>query len=111
MDGRAAITVHPYHEGGVAYIAGKLGRDGISQSLPEICAALGFELDADPRAGDVLRVVREQEDGAIFEFLFNRTRNTVTADRPAGDMLICSLATDSTDKVTLEPNGVLAFRR
>ena len=24
MDGRAAITVHPYHEGGVAYIAGKL---------------------------------------------------------------------------------------
>lgn len=91
MDGRAAITVHPYHEGGVAYIAGKLGRDGISQSLPEICAALGFELDADPRAGDVLRVVREQEDGAIFEFLFNRTRNTVTADRPAGDMLICSL--------------------
>ena len=87
------------------------GRDGISQSLPEICAALGFELDADPRAGDVLRVVREQEDGAIFEFLFNRTRNTVTADRPAGDMLICSLATDSTDKVTLEPNGVLAFRR
>ena len=103
--------MHPYHEGGVAYIAGKLGRDGISQSLPEICAALGFELDADPRAGDVLRVVREQEDGAIFEFLFNRTRNTVTADRPAGDMLICSLATDSTDKVTLEPNGVLAFRR
>lgn len=107
MDGLPALTAHRYGDGTAAYVAGKLGADGIARSLPCLFDALGLPLADDAAAGDVLRVVREHEDGAVFEFLFNRRDHDVAVPDIDGDVIIMSHAT----RTTLAPTGAIVVRR
>lgn len=107
MDGLPALTAHRYGDGTAAYVAGKLGADGIARSLPCLFDALGLPLADDDAAGDVLRVVREHEDGAVFEFLFNRRDHDVAVPDIDGDVIIMSHAT----RTTLAPTGAIVVRR
>lgn len=58
MDGRPAITVHPYGDGMTGYVGGRFGKDGIAASLPQLFAAMDLFPDAAAADGDVLRVTR-----------------------------------------------------
>lgn len=109
MNGRAAITVHPYEDGAAAYIAGKLGKDGIAKSLPKLCEALGVDCDDSPQSGDLLRVTRVSDD-ATFEFVFNRTSHVVNVHNPLGEVVVSSYADISADQITLEPNGAIVLK-
>ena len=105
MDDLPALTAHPYGDGTAAYVAGKLGSDGIARSLPKLFAALGIEIDDDASAGDILHVTRAQEDGTAFEFLFNRTGHDVPMPASDGDVIVSSNAADG----VLHPAGVVVI--
>lgn len=107
MNGLPAITAHPYGEGELVYVGGKLGHAGISQSLPTILDALGVD-HAQAGAGDVLRVERVQKDGTVFAFTFNRARDHSVTVPVHGEVAASSFATVNADSTaTLTPNGVL----
>lgn len=111
MNGRPAITVHPYGEGMTGYVGGRLGKDGIVASLPQLFDAMGMFPDAVAADGDVLRVTRAQTDGTAYEFVFNRRRETVTVDVPHGETAIAYRAQSGGGTAVLQPNGAIVIRR
>ena len=111
LDGAPAVTVNAYGDGKAAYVGAKLGRDGLAKTLP----ALFDALEAGVETGDsaVLRVERADDAGERrFEFLFNRTHETVTVD-VQGEPLVASLAQVADDgaHAAISPNGVLVVKR
>ncbi len=107
MNGLPAITVHPYGEGALAYVGGKLGKDGIATSLPEILDALGIAYTR-TGTGDLLRVVRTHSDGTTFEFTFNRSRDMTVDAELHGEPVAASYAETTGDgTASLKPNGVV----
>ena len=112
MDGRPAITVNEYGDGKAVYVAGLLGRWGLSQSLPELLGELGIDTPAEDDCGDVLRVERADEsDENHFVFLFNRTRENAVVD-VEGEPVVSSLVhlTMSEHSAVIKPNGVLVVK-
>lgn len=110
MDGLPALTVHPYGDGRAAYVAGRLGADGIAASLPTILEALGTPWGV--ADGSLLRVTRRGEDGAAFEFLFNRSAAPLRDVDIDGDVLVTSRArTDGAGHADLDVHGALVLRR
>ncbi len=107
MDALPAIVSNRYGNGSTVYVGCRLGREGLSASLPAMCSALGFDLpDVD---GDVLRVERSG-GGNTFTFLFNRTLKPVTVD-VNGEVLVSSNTTMTNGTATLDVNGVLVEKR
>ncbi|BDR53871.1 beta-galactosidase [Bombiscardovia nodaiensis] len=111
LDGLPAITVNEFGQGKAAYVAGKLGRKGLAQSLPELLKAMGLEGIAGQADGDILQVERaDQTSGRRFIFLFNRTDHE-TATPATGEPMVASLARLEDGKAYLEPNGVLVLKQ
>lgn len=115
MNGVPALTVHPFGNGKVAYIGCRLGREGLAQSLPAVCEALGFALpessdpDAANFADDRLLIVRRvSEDGHEFTFVFNRVLEEVTMPID-GQVIVSNLCTVEDRQVTLAPNGFVVI--
>lgn len=115
MEGIPAVTVHHFGEGTAAYVGCRLGRDGLSATLPKLCEKMGIEYDRDADSGDVLVVVRQGEsdessgdDASRFMFVFNRSSHETTVS-VEGDVQVCSHARISNDgrNGILEPNGVI----
>lgn len=111
MDGRPAITVHPYGDGMTGYVGGRFGKDGIAASLPQLFAAMDVFPDAAAADGDVLRVTRAQADGRAYEFVFNRRRESVTVDVPRGEAAVMYRAESNGATAVLRPNGAIVIRR
>ena len=112
MDGRPAITINEYGDGKAVYVAGLLGRWGLSKSLPEVLGELGVDTSSEEDCGDVLRVERADEsDENHFVFLFNRTREDAVVD-VEGEPVVSSLVhlTMSEHSAVIKPNGVLVVK-
>lgn len=112
MDGRPAITINEYGDGKAVYVAGLLGRWGLSKSLPELLGELDIDARAEEDCGDVLRVERADEsDENHFVFLFNRTRENAVVD-VEGEPVVSSLVhlTMSEHSAVIKPNGVLVVK-
>ncbi|OZG62155.1 beta-galactosidase [Bifidobacterium lemurum] len=111
FDGAPAITVNTYGDGKAAYVGARLGREGLSASLPQLLDEMGIAAGG-PGSGKVLRVERVDETGGRrFVFLFNRTHETVEVD-VEGEPLVASLArVDESGTAEISPNGVLVLKR
>ncbi|RBP99686.1 beta-galactosidase [Bifidobacterium xylocopae] len=112
LDGVPAITVNTFGRGRAVYVGCKLGREGLSRSLPAMMQAMGLENGQQVGDGDLLRVERVSEDhGRRFLFLFNRRARPVHV-QVEGCPLVASLARLGGDgQAVVEPNGVLVLRR
>jgi beta-galactosidase len=90
MDGVPAIVLHPYGKGRSLYVGCRLGDTDIAESLKPLLGDLGLAglVRSTPQ---ILRVVRVSPDGTKFVFLFNRTREAVSA-RVEGEVLVASQA-------------------
>ena len=112
LDGVPAITVNQYGDGKAAYVGARLGRTGLSASLPQLLDELGIETRLEPDRGDVLRVERADEhDENHFVFIFNRGRERAVVD-VEGDPIVASLThvSDSEHSAVIQPNGVLVVK-
>lgn len=110
MDDIPAITVHPYGDGMAAYVGCRLGREGLSRSLPEVLKGMGVDVPGGAGCGDLMVTVREGADGDRFVFAFNRTERPVRFE-PDGDVLVESRTVDGEGGRMLEPNGFMVVRR
>lgn len=111
MDGLPAITVNSFGEGKAAYVACKLGREGLAQSLPELFKTMGIAVECAIDQADILRVEREQQDdGSRFVFLFNRSNHEVGLD-VEGEPVVASLAGVEDGHARLDINGVLVLKQ
>ena len=111
FDGAPAVTVNTYGDGKAAYVGARLGRDGLSKTLPALLNEMDVESPVADEAGKILHVERTDSTGERrFEFLFNRTHETVDVNVD-GEPLIASFAQVDGVKASIHPNGLLVVKR
>lgn len=110
LNGLPAITVNTFGEGKAAYVACKLGHEGLFLSLPELFTGMDLTFEQAGGNGDILRVEREQQEtGTKFVFLFNRCDHEIELDL-AGEPLVASLAGVDDGHARIDPNGVIVLK-
>lgn len=112
MNGVPAITVNEYGDGKAAYIGCRLGREGLSQTLPELLEEMGIAVSSLDDRGSVLRVERTDEsEENHFVFYFNRTHDIAMVEVEGGT-LVSSLAqvNEREHTAAIQPNGVLVVK-
>ena len=109
MDGVPAIVANTFGEGRSVYVGARLGREGLSLSLPEILESLGMA-EAGGNDGRVLHVEREGADGSRFVFSFNRTHETVRVP-VEGEVVVSSFADVDGETASIKPNGVIVTKK
>ncbi|GAA4724905.1 beta-galactosidase [Isoptericola chiayiensis] len=109
--GRAAITRRPVGRGSAAYVATRLGREGLVPVVERMLSEAGVtsELQA-PLRGNVELTVRRREDAA-FWFLVNRTDRALPLAGVDGEVLASTGAGDDAGPDHLQPRGVVVLRR
>ena len=109
MNGAPAVTLNSFGEGQAAYVGAKLGREGIAMSLGQLLPAMGLEAGPGSSA-EVLTVVRRNEQGERFTFLFNRTRQEVSVDAQGTPVVASHASADGSGKVSLQSSGVVVLK-
>lgn len=123
LDGVPAIVRHPYGEGEAYYIGCDLGRADIARFLRDEFAGIPPEErqgadpsrvpagpEAESQADARLIRTRRSTDTADFDFVINRSGQTVPVSSVAGETIVayrCDAAESGSSAYALRPNGIL----
>ena len=119
MDGIPAVTINTFGDGKAAYIGCRMDQTDLAKTLKALLEKMGITAP-EGSSKDILKISRaSEENGAIFDFLFNRTHSPVTIS-VNGEIVIASRidlgeddAADNSVGRTIDilPNGMAVIRR
>ncbi len=119
MDGIPAVTINTFGDGKAAYIGCRMDQTDLTKTLKALLEKMGITAP-EGSSKDILKISRaSEENGAIFDFLFNRTHSPVTIS-VNGEIVIASRidlgeddAADNSVGRTIDilPNGMAVIRR
>ncbi|WEV68871.1 beta-galactosidase [Bifidobacterium sp. ESL0775] len=114
LDGVPAITLNGFGSGLAAYVGCRLGREGLSQTLPELLGQMNVPYVKGQDTGSILRVERgATQDGkdTCFVFYFNRDSKPAAAAISGVPVVTSHASVDAGRKnALLEPNGVVVTK-
>ena len=119
MDGIPAVTINTFGDGKAAYIGCRMDQTDLTKTLKALLEKMGITAP-EGSSKDILKISRaSEENGAIFDFLFNRTHSPVTIS-VNGEIVIASRidlgeddAADNSVGRTIDilPNGMAVIRQ
>lgn len=86
-DGQAAITLRRVGAGSAAYVATRLGPDGLRPVLRELLTVSGVDSDLPEPVRGLVELAVRHHDSAEFWFLINRTDTDVDLSAIGGEVL------------------------